>query len=77
MEDSKRITIAVLDVGTAQGVRQGMEFWVYEPSAIYGLAKITSVHRSSSEATIDQYEANGKSHPPSPGWKLSTHVGRD
>lgn len=76
MEDSKRITTAVLNVGTAQGVRQGMEFWVYEPSAIYGLARITRVDSSYSEATIDQYEAD-KPRLPSPGWKLSTHVGND
>jgi hypothetical protein len=76
-EDSKRITTAVLNAGTAQGVKQGMEFWVYVPSAIYGLARITRVDRSYSEVTIDQYEADGKSHVPSPGWKLSTHVRQD
>jgi len=76
IEGSERITTAVLNVGTAQGVRQGMEFWVYEPSAIYGLAQITSVGSSYSEATIDQYEAD-KPRLPSPGWKLSTHVGCD
>ncbi len=77
MEDSKRITTAVLNVGTAQGVRQGMELWVYVPSAIYGMARVTSVGSSHSEATIDQYEADGKSHLPSLGWKLSTHAGHD
>jgi len=41
------------------------------------MARVTSVGSSHSEATIDQYEADGKSHLPSPGWKLSTHAGHD
>jgi len=77
MEDTNRVTAAVLNAGANRGVKVGMEFWVYQPSGLYGKALATSVNDSSSEVTIDQLEAPGESHIPSPGWKLSTHVGHD
>jgi hypothetical protein len=76
VEDSTRITTVVLNVGTAQGVKQGMEFWVFVPSRTYGVARITAAGSGSSEATMEEYES-GEPHLPSPGWKLSTHVRQD
>lgn len=75
VEDSERITNAVLNVGTAQGVKSGMEFWVYAPERLYGNARITDVGSTQSLATLKMFEADCKSHVPSPGWKLSTHAG--
>jgi hypothetical protein len=45
-----------------------------DPSAIYGHAIVTSVDREHCEITIDQLEAKGESHAPSPGWKFSTRA---
>ena len=77
VEDSERITNIVLNVGTAQGVKQGMEFWVYAPDRLYANARITDVGNAQSLATLEMFEADCKSHAPSPGWKLSTHVGSE
>ena len=66
----------MLNVGTAQGVRKGMEFYVYLPSTSYDSAQITNVDGSYAEAEIIQYKAE-KVEAPSPGWKLSTHFGSD
>jgi hypothetical protein len=75
VEDSERITNVVPNVGTAQGVKPGMEFWVHIPERLYGNARITDVSSTQSLATLKMFEADCKSHVPSPGWKLSTHAG--
>jgi len=75
VEDSERITNVVLNVGTAQGVKAGMEFWVHAPERLYGNAQITDVGSTQSIATLKMFEADCKSHVPSLGWKLSTHAG--
>jgi hypothetical protein len=77
LESSSRITTVVLDVGNAQGVKQGMEFHVYSPSRIFESAEIINVNPSSSEAIIIQREVDEKYGRPSTDWKLSTSVGRD
>ncbi len=46
LEDDTRITTVTLNVGSAQGVKQGMEFYVYSPENIFEWARITSVDSS-------------------------------
>lgn len=77
LEDSRRITTVVLNVGSAQGVKQGMEFYVYSPSTLFCSARITSVDSSSSEARIVQYDFEEKYGRPSLDWKMSTSLERD
>jgi hypothetical protein len=74
--DSGRVTTVLLNVGTTQGVKKGMEFYLYEPSNVFESATITSVGNTSSEAEIFQC-CDEKAGPPSPGWKLSTYSGRN
>ena len=75
-KESERLTTVVLNVGAAQGVKKGMEFYLYAPSGVYASATITTVNDSTSEAEISQCCDEKDSHP-AVGWKLSTHVGRD
>jgi hypothetical protein len=77
LEDSRRVTSFVLDVGSAQHVKVGMEFYVYAPPQYFGSARITRVENNSSEAEMVDYFATKDPGPPSPGWKLSTRIGRD
>jgi hypothetical protein len=77
-KDSTRTTTVVLNVGSEQGVKLGMEFYLYSPSTIFESATITRLETSSSEAVIVQYALNDESEtPPSLDWKLSTFVGCD
>jgi hypothetical protein len=76
MQNSGRVTTVLLNVGSTQGVKKGMEFFVYAPSTVFESATITRVDSSSSEAEIFQC-CDDKAGPPSLGWKLSTHVGCD
>jgi hypothetical protein len=75
VENTTRTTTVVLNVGSVQGVKQGMEFYVYSPSTVLESATITSANRSNSEAEIIQYSVNERSERPSLDWKLSTFVG--
>jgi hypothetical protein len=75
VEDLWRIVNIQLNVGTAQGVKTGMEFWVSTPDCLYGNARITDVGSAQSHATLKIFEADYKSNVPSPGWRLSTHAG--
>src|SRR6266849_1218950 len=77
IENSARIITVVLNAGGAQGVRKGMEFYVYSPSNIFESARVTRVDSSQSEARIIQYEADEKYGRPATNWKMSTFVGRD
>ena len=71
-ESIDRVTLLVLDAGSAKGVRPGMEFYVFRPaSARYGSVRVTKVEADSSEAEVDQ---NARDAPPSPKWKLSTRA---
>ncbi len=76
MQKSGRVTTVLLNVGSTQGVKKGMEFFVYAPSAVFESATITRVDSSSSEAEVFQC-CDDKAEPPFLGWKLSTHVRRD
>lgn len=78
LEDDTRITTVTLNVGSAQGVKQGMEFYVYSPENIFEWAQITSVDSSHSEAEVVQRAADEKYNGrPSTDWKLSTSAHRD
>ena len=71
-EENGRVTRVVLNVGTTNGVKPGMEFYVYEPSTIFETAKIRSLSEHSAEAEIHQY--NSKQPSPSKDWQLSTYA---
>jgi hypothetical protein len=77
LEDDTRITTVTLSVGSAKGVRQGMEFYVYSPENIFEWATVTSVDTSTSEAEVAQRVADEKYGHPSTDWKLSTSAQRD
>lgn len=73
---SERLTTVLLNVGAPQGVKKGMEFYLYVPSGLYASATVTDVNNTSSEAEISQC-CDDKAGPPAVGWKLSTRAGRD
>lgn len=75
-KDSGRVTTVLLNAGASQGVKKGMEFYLYAPSGLFESATVTSVNNTSSEAEIFQC-CDAKAGPPSIGWKLSTQDGRD
>lgn len=75
-KQSERLTTVVLTVGAAQGIKKGMEFYLYAPSGRYASATVTVVNDSSSEAEISEC-CDEKDSPPVVGWKLSTRSGRD
>ena len=74
---SERLTTVVLNVGAAQGVKKGMEFYLYAPTGLYASATVTAVNDSSSEAEISEYRGYEKYSPPAVGWKLSSCAGRN
>lgn len=72
MEKERRITRVTLNVGSADGLKKGMELFVKQPSRVYLDAVVTEVGEHWSSAVIEQDE---KSDPaPSPGWSLSTRL---
>jgi hypothetical protein len=76
-KESTRITTVVLNVGSEQGVKLGMEFYLYSPSTIFESATISRLDSTSSEAIIIQYGVDEKTERPSLDWKLSTFAGCD
>jgi hypothetical protein len=76
-ETSLHITTLVLNVGSEQGVKEGMEFYVYSPATVAEWAKITKVNRANSEAEVSQDQAAEKWGRPSVDWLLSTTTKRD
>jgi len=75
---TKHVTVVVLNVGSDEGVKAGMELYVHAPSSIFEFARITSVSNSSSEAEIIQDdEIEPKATRPAGGWKLSTRLLQD
>jgi hypothetical protein len=76
INESERLTTVILNVGAPQGVKKGMEFYLYVPSGLYASATVTDVNDTSSEAEISQC-SDDKAGPPAVGWKLSTRAGRD
>ena len=73
---SEQLTTVQFNVGAPQGVKKGMEFYLYVPSGFYASATVTDVNDTSSEAEISQC-CGDKTGPPAVGWKLSTRAGRD
>lgn len=76
-EQSAKITIVELNVGSAHGVKTGMEFYVYSPAKSFEWARVISVGNSSSEAEISQDDYDQKYGLPSTSWKLSTSAQRE
>ena len=74
--DSGRFSTVLLNVGASQGVKKGMEFYLYAPSDLFASATVTLVNTTSSEAEIFQC-CSDEDKPPAVGWKLSTYIGRD
>src|SRR5258706_2821829 len=75
-KESERLTTVLLNVGAPEGVKKGMEFYLYAPSGLYASATVTDVNDTDSEAEISQC-CGDKAGPPAIGWKLSTRAGRD
>jgi hypothetical protein len=69
-KSTDRVTLVVLDVGSAKGVRPGMEFYPFTPpSADVFSVRVTKVEADSSEAQVEQCAEDA---PPSQEWELST-----
>jgi hypothetical protein len=73
-EKTGRLTTVMLNVGASQGVKKGMEFYLYAPSGLFESATVTNMNGRSVEAEIFQC-CDDRAAPPAVGWKLSTHVG--
>jgi hypothetical protein len=71
---SDRHTQVVLNAGQAEGVKVGMEFYVYGPGSSFASAKITKTEEHTSQAELEQDEFPNLPKEPAPavGWKLST-----
>lgn len=76
-ELSFRITTVVLNAGSEQGVKEGMEFYLYSPSNLANWATVTRVNKDSSEAEVSQDQTAEKYGLPSADWLLSTSAKRD
>ncbi len=72
VQQSRRITSVKLDVGSAEGLKQGMELFVHRPSRVYDTAIVTAVSEHSAQAVIEQMELTDP--VPSAGWELSTKL---
>jgi len=69
---SKRTTRVTLNVGSADGLRKGMELFVKHPGRIYAEVDVTDVSEHWSSAVIEQ---DLLSDPvPAPGWIFSTKL---
>ena len=76
IKESERLTTVLLNVGASQGVKKGMEFYLYSPSGLYASATVTDMNGYTSEAEVSQC-CDDKAGPPAVGWKLSTLAGRE
>jgi len=76
IKKSERLTTVLLNVGAPQGIKKGMEFYLYAPPGLYASATVTDVNDTSSEAQIFQC-CDDKAALPAVGWKLSTRSVRD
>lgn len=76
-ELSFHITTVVLNAGSEQGVKEGMEFYLYSPSDLADWATVTKVSKDSSEAEVSQDQTAEKYGLPSVDWLLSTSAKRD
>jgi hypothetical protein len=72
VEQSCRITYVRIDMGSVEGLKQGMELYVHSPSGIFDTAVVTSASEHSARAVIEQRELNDPA--PSTDWELSTKL---
>jgi hypothetical protein len=70
VEQSRRLTYVNIDVGSANGLKQGMELYIHTPSEIADTAIVTSVSEHSATAVIEQIELADPT--PTTDWELST-----
>jgi hypothetical protein len=70
VQHSRRITSITLDVGSADGLRRGMELRIKSPSNIYDTALVGSVGEHSAQAVIEQMDLTDP--VPATAWNLST-----
>lgn len=70
---TNRYTNITLNRGRAEGVRPGMEFYVYS-SEVRDSAKVVDVQEHSSEAVLEQMYFEKEAAVPAVGWKLSTYL---
>jgi hypothetical protein len=70
VERSRRITYVRIDMGSLDGVKQGMELYVHSPSSVFESAIVTSVGEHSAKAVVEQMELTDP--VPSTDWELST-----
>jgi hypothetical protein len=73
VDECCRFTSVTLDVGSADGLKKGMELHVHSPSSVFESAVVTVVSEHSAQAVIEQQMAL---HDPVPveGWSLSTKL---
>jgi hypothetical protein len=69
---SRRITRVTINVGSADGLRKGMELFVKNPSGIYAEADVTDVSDYWASAVIEQDQTSDPE--PSSGWTFSTKL---
>jgi hypothetical protein len=72
VQQSRRITSITLDVGSADGLKKGMELYVQNPCDLYGSALVTDVSEHSAQAIIEQMEVTDP--VPATDWRLSTKL---
>jgi hypothetical protein len=72
VQQSRRITSITLDVGSADGLKKGMELYVQTPCDLYGSALVTDVSEHSAQAIIEQMEVTDP--VPATDWRLSTKL---
>ena len=72
IENSHRITRVTINVGSADGLRKGMELFLKNPATIYAEADVTDVSDHWASAVIEQDQSSEP--PPLPGWTLSTKL---
>jgi hypothetical protein len=72
VQHTRRFTSVKLNVGSADGLKKGMELHVHMPSGIFDSAVVTAIGEHSAQAVIEQMELTDP--VPSPGWELSTKL---
>lgn len=73
MQNDERVDLVTLNIGSEEGVRREMEFFVIDP--VYGIGRVTKVSEHTCELELTQY--NLKPIEPSLMWKLSTRLFTD
>jgi hypothetical protein len=70
--EQNKVTTVILNVGSDQGVKTGMEFMTVNPSVVHEKVKITKVKKDKSEGQIIQ--SSSYATPANLSWILSTNA---